>query len=131
MERLSLDLPSLYGDHHVLEVRQILLDLPGTDEVYASSCFHVVDITYDPAKLDEDTIRNRLEGAGYLSDLQTPSETGSPAYGTENGGRYFRHTATYEQTNKVIGFSQNVMNEGRALWPCPGMGVISSEAEGE
>ena len=33
MNTLSLDLPSMYGDHHVTEVRHLLLELPGVDRL--------------------------------------------------------------------------------------------------
>ena len=35
MEVLTLELPAMYGDHHVVEVRRILLEIPGVDNVYA------------------------------------------------------------------------------------------------
>jgi hypothetical protein len=36
VENLTLELPALYADHHVLEVRRILQEMPGISEVYAS-----------------------------------------------------------------------------------------------
>jgi len=38
-----LELPAMYGDHHVTEVRHILLGLDGVKDVYASSGFRVVE----------------------------------------------------------------------------------------
>ena len=29
MQKVTYETPALYGDHHVLEVRRILLELPG------------------------------------------------------------------------------------------------------
>ena len=37
METKAFEAPALYGDHHVSEVQSILKELPGIDEVYASS----------------------------------------------------------------------------------------------
>ena len=39
MEVFNIDLPAMYGDHHVVEVRRILMDIPGVEDVYASSGF--------------------------------------------------------------------------------------------
>ena len=44
MKKISLDLPTLFGDHHVTEVRRLLLELPGVAEVYASSSFQIVEV---------------------------------------------------------------------------------------
>ena len=62
----------MYGDHHVIEVRRLLLELPGVQDVYASSAFQVVEVTYDPAQLDAGAITARLDEAGYLGDLLVP-----------------------------------------------------------
>jgi len=37
MEVLSLELPAMYGDHHVVEVRRLLFELPGVN-VWRPSC---------------------------------------------------------------------------------------------
>ena len=50
MASFSLELPSMYGDHHVIEVRRILLDLDGVTDVYASSGFRVVEVEYNSKK---------------------------------------------------------------------------------
>lgn len=128
MPILTLELPNMYGDHHVIEVRRLLLDMPGIEKVYASSCFHVVEVTYDEAKLDSKEIEVALDRAGYLGELPHPAETGISA--TEEGSHiYFRHTASFKQTGKAVGFTQNVPYVGRPLWPCPGMGPIESVEE--
>jgi len=125
---LSLELPNMYGDHHVIEVRRLLLDISGIEKVYASSSFQVVEVTYDEAKLGSNEIEIVLDQAGYLGDLPHPSETGISA--TEEGSNtYFRHTAAFEQTGKSLGFTQHVPYTGRPLWPCPGMGPIHNEEE--
>ena len=48
MEKKSFKLPAMYADHHVVEVRRILLEMPGVQDVYASSAFQVADVTFDP-----------------------------------------------------------------------------------
>ncbi len=122
-EKVTFETPAMYGDHHVIEVRRILLELPGIQDVYASSCFHVVEVSYDPALITPDTIRASLEEAGYLEELPAPAEAGVAAT-ADSEGAFFRHTAVYEQTRQVVSFTQQVDTVGRPLWPCPGMGVL-------
>jgi copper chaperone CopZ len=131
MERLVFDVPALYGDHHVSEARRILLELPGVSDVYASSAFHIIEVTHDPSKVNSDAIQARLADAGYLEELATPAETGV-AVTAESGSEFFRHTTTYEQTRQTVSFSQRVTYAGRPLWYCPGMGSIEkTRKEGE
>ncbi len=129
MDKFTLELPAMFGDHHVVEVRRLIFELPGVEEVYASSGFRAVEITFDPEKVSEETLTTKLEEAGYLGELPIPVETGAPLYGTNGKGVFYRHTAAYEQTKDVIGFGQEVSYEGRPLWPCPGMKPISTMAE--
>jgi len=134
MQTITIELPTLYGDHHVVQVRKILMELPGVVDVYASSCFHVVEVTYDPEKVNDLEISMKLDEAGYLGEWTMPMETGEAAYQKEGGAEkgsppFFRHTAAYEATRQVISFGQTVENAGRPLWPCPGMGVIRKEEE--
>ena len=129
MKTLSLDLPTMYGDHHVVEVRRLLLEMQGVTDVYASSSFHVVEIQYDETKLDPEAMKTKLGQAGYLGELPIPVEIGAtPA--RENGDKpFFRQTAVYEQTGQSISFAQKVPFAGRPLWPCPGMGPIQQSEE--
>ena len=128
METFTLSVPAMYADHHVVEVRRLLLELPGVEDVQASSAFYAVRVTYDPAKLNPDQITARLAEAGYTGELPMPAETGASA-SKSNGKTYFRHTAAYEQTRQVVSFTQDVGWSGRPLWPCPGMGVIQKMEE--
>ncbi len=124
MEEVQVHVPAMYGDHHVLEVRRILLELPGVVNVYASSAFQTVKVTFDPARIEKEAISAALDTAGYLQPLQIPTEAGEPAYGNTRGDLFFRHTAAHEQTRHVVQFTQRVAYSGRPLWPCPGMGVV-------
>lgn len=133
MEKLTLNLPTMYGDHHVTEVRRILLEINGIEDVYASSSFQVVEVSYDAGQVDAGKIKSKLEDAGYTEELPVPLEAGVAAYGreSEDGDYFFRHTAAYEQTNSTVSFAQHVGHSGRPLWPCPGMGVIERVMETE
>ncbi|MBZ0306644.1 MAG: heavy-metal-associated domain-containing protein [Anaerolineae bacterium] len=120
MAVLTLDVPAMYGDHHVVEVRRLLLILPGITDVYASSYLKTVEVEYDPTLATPDTISAALQHAGYLQELAHPQETGIPAYG-DTGKAFFRHTAAYAQTGKTISFAQPFTSPQRPLIPCPGM----------
>ncbi len=65
MEKLVLDLPTLYADHHVMILRDALLALEGVTEVYASSAWRQAVVTFDPQKTDASTIEGTIVGAGY------------------------------------------------------------------
>jgi copper chaperone CopZ len=127
---ITFDTPALFGDHHVLEVRRLLLAVPGVDEVYASSAFRVVDVTYDPTKTDEDAISKELSSAGYLGEWLQPEEKGVAAETEiERSKSFFRHTEVFETSRQVVSFTQRVGYSGRPLWNCPGLGVINNKME--
>jgi copper chaperone CopZ len=128
MKKITIDLPTMYGDHHVIEVRRILLAIPGVEDIYASSGFRAVEVTYDPEKVNDLEIQLKLDEAGLPGEWSILAEPGV-AVARTNGDGSFRHTAVYEQTRQVVSFAQNVGSMGRPLWPCPGMGVIKSMEE--
>lgn len=122
MKIYQVDLPAMYGDHHVTEVRKLLGELSGIEDLYASSAFRFLKVSFDESQTSEKDIEAKLEEAGYLGELPVPQETSKPA--TEsNGDALFRHTAAFEQT-KQISFHQETGHTGRPLWPCPGMGPL-------
>ncbi|MCA9911672.1 MAG: heavy-metal-associated domain-containing protein [Anaerolineae bacterium] len=131
MQTLTLTLPLMYADHHVTEVRRILQSLTGVADVYASSCFHTAEISYDPAQINADVIEASLAETGYLQELALPTESSAASYGGDQPVTYFRHTSAFEPAKKSISFAQEVANAGRPLWPCPGVGVIKSMDEGD
>lgn len=128
METFTLELPAMFGDHHVIEVRRILLELPGIENIYASSSFRLVEVSFDPDKVSSEEIKTRLEAAGYYGEMPIPVETGAPSY-NEEGTTYFRHTEVYENTRQVVSFAQDVNPSNRPLWPCPGVGAIKKMEE--
>jgi len=125
METKTFEAPALYGDHHVTEVRRILEGQAGVSEVYASSAFQVIEVTFDPEKISVEEITKQLEQAGYLGELPMTSETGIAVEKKEGDG-IFRHTATYETIKDTVSFAQSVRYTGRPLWPCPGLGPVKS-----
>jgi copper chaperone CopZ len=129
VETLNLDLPTMYGDHHVVEVRRLLLEMPGVKDVYASSCFHTVEVEYDEAALTPELIMEKLDQAGYLGELPVPVEQGATGERQNGEKPFFRHTAAYEQAGRDVSFAQVIPYAGRPLWPCPGMGPIENREE--
>lgn len=65
MENALFEVPSMYGDHHVIAVRQALLALQGVEDVLASSAWKQVQVTFDPSAISPDGISQALEQAGY------------------------------------------------------------------
>jgi len=127
---ITIDTPSLYGDHHVLEVRGLLHELPGIENVYASSAFHIVEVTFDPDKIKESEIIGKLKEKGYLEELSFSQETGVAPYSVgDRQAPFFRHTDVFETSRSVVSFAQNVSYSGRPLWNCPGMGMIKEKME--
>jgi copper chaperone CopZ len=78
MEKLVLEIPSMYADHHVLAVRAVLTNFEGIEELVASSLQKQIMISYDPAKIKPADIEKGLQAAGYETgeerELPLPSE---------------------------------------------------------
>ncbi len=65
MERATFNIPAMWADHHVLAVREALSQLAGVEEVIASSLYHDVWITYNPAVVTPEALADKLAEAGY------------------------------------------------------------------
>jgi copper chaperone CopZ len=129
-----IEVPNLYGDHHVIEIRRILLAIPGVLKVNASSAFRMVEVTFDPSQTNDLDISVKLDEAGYLSEWTVPIELSASVEPGDSAKPFFRHTAVYENMRQVVSFAQNVARQqpgylGRPLWNCPGMGVIRKMEE--
>jgi len=120
MRSLTIGVPAMYADHHVVEVRRLLFAIPGVEEVNASAAFQVVEVGFDPALASEEALRQVLGEAGYLEELPVPAESGLPAVGRD-GATYWRNAASVEPAGPVVAFGQQIPFAGRPLWPCPGM----------
>jgi len=126
MASLSLELPTMFGDHHVIEVRRILLEFDGVSDVYASSGFGVVEVEYNSKKTPKKDLVDALEKAGYMGDFKMALEPSTPA-NEDVEGAYFRHTEAVEQTGNIVSFEQTVRVQRSPLWPCPGMGPVKTQ----
>lgn len=65
MEKVTFSIPAMWADHHVLAVREALVNVDGVEEVVASSLFKDVLVRYDPATVDPARLAGALETAGY------------------------------------------------------------------
>jgi copper chaperone CopZ len=127
---VTFDTPALYGDHHVQEARRLLLEASGVEDVYASSAFRIIEVTYDDAKISEAEISQKLGEAGYLGEWMLPQEQSTPTYlQGDKALSFFRHTEVFETSRQVVSFAQKVSYSGKPLWNCPGFGVIKSKME--
>lgn len=129
MKKKEFELPALYGDHHVTEVRRLLMEIPGVSDVYASSSFHIVEVTYDEKITNDLELQIKLDDAGYMGEIISTVESEKAESSGESTGTYLRHTAAYTQTKNVVSFAQKIRKQSRPLWPCPGMGSIKLENE--
>ena len=85
MERVTFSIPTLFADHHVLKLRQALLDVDGVQNVIASSMYRDVTIDFDAATTSAEALQQVVEGAGYpigvepeFTDLVPAHEDASP-----------------------------------------------------
>ena len=129
METKTFEVPALYADHHVTEVRKILLELEGVKDVYASSAFQIVEVTYDETKINDLEIAIKLDEAGYLGEWTIPIELGTAAQQGDGQKPFFRHSTSYETTKQTVSFGQTVSYQGRPLWHCPGIGAVKMDEE--
>lgn len=75
MEQVIFKIPKMYADHHVIAVREILAAQPGVHDILASAAFRAVEVQFDPAKINEDTLARILGQAGYeVGDGVVPPE---------------------------------------------------------
>ena len=72
MASINLKAPAMFADHHVLKARAALLALDGIEDVYASSAWQAVIVTYDEAKIQLAAIEQSLAEAGYAPDNAPP-----------------------------------------------------------
>ena len=70
MMNLIVDVPGMYGDHHVLRLRQALLDIQGVSEITASAARRKVAVRFDEATTSPDAIREAIVSAGYPPEVE-------------------------------------------------------------
>ncbi len=70
MKDAVIDVPAMYGDHHVLRVREALLGTKGVSGVEASAARRSVAVRFDETATSLAAVREALISAGY-----TPEQT--------------------------------------------------------
>lgn len=65
MEKITVKVPTMYGDHHVLTVRDAVSAVAGVGEINASAKAKEVTVSFDAGKTSADKIKGAIEAAGY------------------------------------------------------------------
>jgi copper chaperone CopZ len=73
--------PDLWADHHVINVRKVLLGAPGVASVYASSAFKEIAVEYDGKATTPDQLAKLLAAAGYPPATGISPDDGKVIYG--------------------------------------------------
>ncbi len=124
MKKLVLTVPTLYGDHHTTAVKKALEGMKGIDDLYISSAFNQILLSYDPKAVKPDEIRSALAEQGYTED----DEPVLPAEALPVGESTTRHTSAYTGIGDTLAFAETAPDwEGRPLWPCPGFEPVSTK----
>jgi copper chaperone CopZ len=76
MKKLTLSIPAMWADHHVLAVRQALGQVSGVEEIIASAMYKDVVIKYDEATVTPDAMVAVLNQAGF----ETTNAPALPTY---------------------------------------------------
>ena len=89
METIELTIPAMFADHHVIKVKQLLSPIAGVEDVYASSAFKAVSVSFDPAKTSQAALVKALTAAGYApGELEVVGPQGygrfDPSWDTNN-----------------------------------------------
>lgn len=85
MEELTLAVPGMWADHHVLAVRELLKQDDGIDGIVASARDGSLRITYDASQTSVDQITVRLSVGGYPAgerEHEDAPPTNKPAWAT-------------------------------------------------
>ena len=77
MASVTINAPAMFADHHVLKARETLLAMEGIEDVYASSAWQAVIVSYDPQTVQPEAIEQSRAQAGYGPDKTTPVLAGS------------------------------------------------------
>jgi copper chaperone CopZ len=73
METMTMAVPKMYADHHVLAVRAALAEIDGIEQVLASAAWKQVEVSFDPEKTTAEAIEAAMERAGYPVGVPLPT----------------------------------------------------------
>jgi copper chaperone CopZ len=69
MNELTLTVPAMWADHHVLAVRKALATTPGIGPVEASARDFTLRVAFEPATISAEAIIAELAQAGYVEGV--------------------------------------------------------------
>jgi hypothetical protein len=119
MDKVVLNVPGMYGDHHVLAVRDMLGKLPGVENILATSAFKQVIVWYDAAKAKPADFESVLAAQGYGQ-----SEEPAPVVVIETPAQRWQAGAQFVVASGIadsVRFEAPPMNWGAGgPRPCPG-----------
>lgn len=72
MASVIVNVPTMFADHHVLKVRDVLFAVEGVEDVFASSAWQSVIVSFNPDKTEPESIKKVLTDAGYTPDKPSP-----------------------------------------------------------
>ena len=96
MEKLSLTVPGMWADHHVLKVREVLCALEGVQEVEARALPRTVTVGFDPSRASAASLTRELEAAGYV-----PGEIVEPDLDQKNKPEWASNGSRVTFTNEL------------------------------
>lgn len=106
MSKVVIAVPMMYADHHVSNVRRILLGIPGVEDVVASAAFQRIQIDFDAEQTSEGDLLAAVVEAGYASQdgempqvLPQSNGKGDPAWERLD----MRMTGTHKVDQKMSG----------------------------
>ena len=76
-QKESISLPAMFGDHHVVAVRQIVSALPGVKEVQASASRRKILVTFNRAQLTVEAILAALSQHGFAPGASPTAAVGA------------------------------------------------------
>lgn len=84
MERVTLQVPSMYADHHVTAIKRTLGELAGVSGIEASAAFKLLEVSFDPDLVTSSAIREHLVEMGHRFEEEVPPQgpvdEGDPAW---------------------------------------------------
>jgi copper chaperone CopZ len=101
MEKVIINVPSMYADHHVMVVRDMLVKMDGVKDVYASSAFRQVLVHFDPSAVQKEAIIEKITQAGYTQEMIVPVQEKLAEDAWKSGT--FRRTQTYQADREMSG----------------------------
>ncbi len=105
MKRVVVPVPGMYGDHHVLRVRETLQAVQGVTDVTASAARRQVAVQFDETVTSEQAVGEALVAAGYPSDAAVVAYEGPERH--KDGSSWYvmsvRSTTTENKDREMAG----------------------------